>query len=127
VRDWACYGLGTRLSDVDTPVVRNALAVRLTDTDPHVRCEALLGLARRQDPRALPAVRARLEGDEVRLAEIQAAGALGDPSLHCLVRAQLAGWGTEAVGRVCAALRLADPDGLGDDLLDGLAEWYADR
>ena len=127
VRDWACYGLGTRLSDVDTNLVRDALAARLADPDPHVRCEALLGLARRRDPRALPAVRARLMGDQVRLAEIQAAGALGDPSLHVLVRAQLAGWGSEAVPRVCAALRLTDPDGVGDDLLDGLAEWYADR
>jgi hypothetical protein len=127
VRDWACYALGTRLSDVDNQPVRDALAARLGDPDAHVRCEALLGLARRRDPRALPAVAARLVGDHVRLPEIQAAGALGDPSLHVLVRAHLAGWGPEAVPKVCAALRLTDPDGVGDDLLDGLAEWYADR
>jgi HEAT repeat protein len=127
VRDWACYALGTRLSDVDSQPVRDALAARLADADPHVCCEALLGLARRRDPRALPAVRGRLAGEHVRLSEILAAGALGDPSLHVLVRAHLAGWGPEAVPRVCAALRLTDPDGVGDDLLDGLAEWYADR
>jgi hypothetical protein len=127
VRDWACYALGTRLSDVDNAVVRDALAGRLADPDAHVRCEALLGLARRRDPRALPAIRARLVGEHVRLSEVQAAGALGDPSLHVLVRAHLAGWGPDAVPRVCAALRLTDPDGVGDDLLDGLAEWYADR
>ena len=125
VRDWACYALGTRLSEVDSPVLRDALAARLDDSDPHTRCEALFGLARRCDPRALDAVRDRLSGEDVRLTEVQAAGALGDPSLHVLVRAHLAGWGPEAVPKVCAALRLTDPDGVGDDLLDGLAEWYA--
>jgi len=125
VRDWACYALGTRLSDVDSPGLRDALAARLADTDPHTRCEALLGLARRRDPRALRAVRERLAGEDVRLTEVQAAGALGDPSLHVLVRAHLAGWGPEAVPKVCAALRLTDPDGVGDDLLDGLAAWLA--
>jgi hypothetical protein len=127
VRDWACYALGSRLSDVDTSTVRDALAARLDDPDHHVRCEALLGLARRRDDRALPAVRARLAGEVVRLPEIQAAGAIGDPSLHVLIRAHLAGWGPDAVLRVCAALRLTDPDGVGDDLLDGLAEWFAHR
>ena len=125
VRDWACYGLGTRLSEVDTPALRDALADRLDDPDPHTRCEALLGLARRHDPRAVPAVRARLDGTDVRLTEIQAAGALGDPSLHTLVRGHLAGWGAEAVPKVCAALHLTDPDGVGDDLIRGLAEWFA--
>jgi hypothetical protein len=127
IRDWACYALGSRLSDVDSAMVRDALAARLDDPDAHVRCEALLGLARRRDPRALPAIRTRLAGEHVRLTEIQAAGALGDPSLHVLVRAHLAGWSADAVPRVCAALRLTDPDGVGDDVLDGLAEWYADR
>jgi len=125
VRDWACYALGTQLSEVDTLELRDALAARLDDPDPNPRCEALLGLARRRDPRAWPAVRTALESDQVRLPEIQAAGALGDPSMHVLVRAQLAGWGPAAVRTVCAALRLTDPDGVGDDLLDGLAAWYS--
>jgi hypothetical protein len=125
VRDWACYALGSKLSEVDVPELRDALAARLEDPDPHARCEALLGLARRRDERALPAVGRRLAGGHVRLQEIAAAGALGDPTLHMLVRSHLAGWGPEAVGKVCAALRLTDPDGVGADLLDGLAIWYA--
>lgn len=125
VRDWACYALGTLMSEVDTPALRDALAARLFDRDPNPRGEALLGLARRRDARALEAVRIQLHGDHVRLPEIQAAGALGDPSLHVLVRAHLDGWGPAAVRTVCAALRLTDPDGVGDDLLDGLAAWYS--
>src|SRR5262249_1809732 len=49
---------------------------------------------------------------------------LGDPSLHWMVRAHLAGWDDDVVARVCAALRLTDPSGVGDDLLDGLADWF---
>ncbi len=125
IRDWASYALGTQLADVNTPELRDALAARLDDPDPNPRCEALLGLARRRDPRALPAVRVALDAEYVRLPEIQAAGALGDPSLHVLVRAQLAGWGPAAVRTVCGALRLTDPDGVGEDLFDGLAAWFA--
>lgn len=125
VRDTACHSLGLRVSEVDTPEVRDALAARLYDSHRETACEALLGLARRHDPRVLPVLRHRLSGDDVRLTELMAAGATGDPSLHVLVRAQLTGWPNEVVPKVCAALRLTDPDGVGEDLLDGLAAWYA--
>jgi hypothetical protein len=127
VRDWACYALGSKLSEVDSAELCDALAARLDDPDPHARCEALLGLARRKDARALPAVGQRLAGAHVRLPEVLAAGALGDASLHVLVRKHLAGWGPDAVPKVCAALRLTDPDGVGEDVLGGLADWYATR
>lgn len=124
VRDWACFALGTQLADVDAEPLRDALAARLEDGDDEARCEALVGLARRADPRALPAVRDALQREHVWLLEVEAAGALGDPALHTLVRAHLDGWAQGDVPRVCAALRLTDPDGVGDDLLDGLAAWY---
>ena len=88
------------------------------------RCEALLGLARRRDERTLPVLKERLARENVYSLEIDAAGALGDPSLHWMVRAHLAGWDDDVVARVCAALRLTDPSGVGDDLLDGLADWF---
>jgi hypothetical protein len=124
VRDWACFALGTQCPDVDTPDLRDALAARLADPDSETRCEALYGLARRHDSRSLPAVAEALARDTVWLMEVEAAGALGDPSLHTLVRAHLDGWSAADVPKVCAALRLTDPDGPGDDLIDGLAEWF---
>jgi HEAT repeat protein len=124
VRDWACFALGTQLSEVDEPEVRNALAARLDDPHDDTRCEALLGLARRRDTRALPVLHERLARENVYSLEIDAAGALGHASLHTLVRGHLSGWDEDVVARVCAALRLTDPDGVGDDLLDGLAAWF---
>ena len=125
VRNWACFGLGTQLDDEDGTWIREALAARLTDTHDEARREALVGLARRRDPRALPAVRKALSQDDVWLLEVEAAGALGDPSLHELVLMHAAEWEDGATARVVgAALRLTDPSGLGDDLFDGLADWY---
>jgi hypothetical protein len=124
VRDWACFALGTQLSDVDSPQLRDALAERLDDPHDDTRCEATLGLARRADDRILPGLRERLAAPNVYALEIESAGALGDPSLNTLVRAHLAGWDEEVVPKVCAALRLTDPDGVGEDVLDGLADWY---
>ncbi|WP_238009738.1 HEAT repeat domain-containing protein [Dactylosporangium sp. AC04546] len=124
VRDWACFALGTQLSEVDEPKVREALVARLDDPHDDTRCEALLGLARRRDERVLPVLYERLARDNVYSLEIDAAGALGHSSLHTLVRGHLSGWDDDVVARVCAALRLTDPDGIGDDLLDGLADWF---
>ncbi len=60
VRDAACFALAEQWREVDTPMVRGALTARLDDADIEVRCEALLGLAYRHDPRALPRVRTAL-------------------------------------------------------------------
>jgi len=85
VRDWAAFSLGTQL-DVDSPEVRQALQ-RLVgqieeDTPKHYPgAEALLGLAVRGDPTALPVVRRRLLDPGVSTMAFAAAEALADRAL----------------------------------------------
>ena len=80
VRDWATFGLGTRL-DADDGDVRAALLDRLSDGYLDVREEAAVGLARRGDPRAFEPVRALLDADEVSTLTVEAAGYLADERL----------------------------------------------
>ncbi|MDX6660546.1 MAG: hypothetical protein QOJ55_1368 [Solirubrobacteraceae bacterium] len=54
VRDWATFALGVQI-DRDTAEVRDALAARLDDSNLDARAEAIRGLARRRDERALGA------------------------------------------------------------------------
>ena len=55
VRNWATFSLGA-LGNADSDDIRNALAMRLNDDFLDVRLEALEGLAKRKDLRALPAL-----------------------------------------------------------------------
>jgi HEAT repeat protein len=122
VRDWACFTLRLRLN-ADLPPVREALAARLNDPHDDTRCEALVGLAYRKDPRALEAVTAALQDDEIYLLELEAAAVLGDPSLHPLLAGHIDGWDSPDAARTAqAAWRLTDPAGLGQDLTTGLAD-----
>jgi HEAT repeat protein len=59
VRDWATCGLGG--IDVDTPEIRAALLARVADADEITRGEALVGLARRKDQRAIKPLIKELE------------------------------------------------------------------
>ena len=52
VRDSATFGVGHHLDD-DGVIIRDALAARLNDSDYDTRWEAIIGLARRHDPRAV--------------------------------------------------------------------------
>ena len=63
VRDWATFGLGSQ-SDADSEVIRDALFERVEDDDEDTRAEAVVGLAKRMDLRALPVVLEELERDE---------------------------------------------------------------
>ncbi|WP_342379512.1 HEAT repeat domain-containing protein [Myxococcus stipitatus] len=87
VRDWATFALGTLREECDTPQLRDALAARLGDEDWEIASEALVGLAIRQDPRAVEPVRAALSGDRVTVYVLEAAAALGTPDFHPLLLA----------------------------------------
>jgi HEAT repeat protein len=60
VRDWATFGLGT-LSEEDSPVIREAFLARVTDPHPDTRQEAIAGLAKRGDRRAIEPLIADLD------------------------------------------------------------------
>lgn len=80
VRNWAAFGLGT-LSDMDTPEIRDALAPLLDEPDAEIRGEALIGLAKRHDPRAAPALMRELVGSFHGNWCLEAAELLGRPEL----------------------------------------------
>lgn len=74
VRDWATFGLGSLRAE-DSAKIRNALRDRLSDTFEDARNEAIWGLARRRDEKALRLLFDRLgadhcSGDEMAAAEI---------------------------------------------------------
>jgi HEAT repeat protein len=78
VRDWATFTLGSQF-DSDSLELRVALHDRLTESDPEIRGEAFVGLARRRDTSIAPAISRELEGDFHGDWAIEAAGMLGDP------------------------------------------------
>jgi HEAT repeat protein len=84
VRDWATFGLGSQI-DVNSPSIRKALADRLDDPDLDTRTEALMGLARRKDPRALEMLKRELVGLEPTSLVFDAAAELRDRSLLPLI------------------------------------------
>jgi HEAT repeat protein len=102
VRDWATFALGS-LQTADSAALREALVARTTDPDDEIRGEAILGLARRRDERAVSAVLAELRATASSLA-VEAAGELAReiflPELERL-RTGNAGDSTlaEAIGR----------------------------
>jgi HEAT repeat protein len=83
VRDWATFALGTLHQDVDTPEIREALFARIRDADAETRGEALVGLARRADPRAVELIREDVRAGEDGFGDwaFQAAELTGDRSL----------------------------------------------
>jgi HEAT repeat protein len=83
VRDWATFSLGVQI-DRDTPELREALAARLSDTHGETRFEAVRGLARRRDERALEvALAAAADGgsESVDEAIVLLGASTGDPRL----------------------------------------------
>ena len=84
VRDWATFALGS-LIDTDNVDIRQALFERLTDDDPDTRGEALVGLARRGDPRVFDLIEAELKKDKPDDFVIEAAEELADPRLQAIL------------------------------------------
>ncbi|RKH99947.1 hypothetical protein D7Y15_38095 [Corallococcus sp. AB030] len=82
VREEVLSGLALKDEDeVDTPELRDAFLERLSEEDSGIRADALVGLAKRKDPRALEPLRRELAGSEVIVLAVEAAQALEDLSL----------------------------------------------
>ena len=113
VRDWATFGLGS-LQDIDTPEVREALLARVTDDDEQARGEAMVGLARRRDPRVTESIRKELAGGSAGELVIRAAAEFPDlsyvPHLLSLLESQKAK-GKPDAGTAEAIARCSDPTG----------------
>jgi HEAT repeat protein len=87
VRSLAMLPLRNLFPDADPPGLRDLLVRRMDDVSPELRAEAVLQLARRKDPRVLAPLRRALRRARVRVEFVEAAGALGDPSLLPALRA----------------------------------------
>jgi superfamily I DNA/RNA helicase len=80
VRDWATFGLGTQC-DLDTPAIRDACVERLAEEDDGIRGEALIGLAKRHDPRGFESLIRELQGEFYGSWSLEAAEEWADPRL----------------------------------------------
>lgn len=80
VRSWATFGLGTQI-DADTPEIREALFARLSDPIEEIRCEAIWGLAKRKDGRAVEPLARILQSKSVASDDLKAAARSGDQRL----------------------------------------------
>lgn len=78
LRNWATFALGSQLES-DSPELRAALYNRINESDPEIRGEALLGLARRRDVTIAAAVQRELEGEFHGDWAVEASQLLGDP------------------------------------------------
>jgi len=106
IRDWATTGLARQLDD-DSPVIRAALWKRMSDPAPDVRCEAIVGLARRHAPHVVARVREGLLDDPVDHRVLVAASFLADPELFPLLESTATRGVTSAA--LEAALAQCDP------------------
>jgi len=80
VRDWASFGLAV-LCSIDYPELRALLHSLLSDANPEIRGQALIGLARRSDISCMDALRAELRAEFNGIWAVEAAGHFADPSL----------------------------------------------
>jgi HEAT repeat protein len=78
VRDWATFTLASQFES-DSAALRIALRVRLADSDPEIRGEALVGLARRRDAGIAAEILRDLEGEFHSDWAVEAAGLLAEP------------------------------------------------
>jgi len=116
VRNWATFGLRMLLGErgdaeaIDTEEIRNALAERLGDENDEIRAEAILGLATRQDPRALDPLKHELRHWPDWDHYLEAAAHLRSPQLYPLLKALLKQY-PEEQGVLAAAIEACRPSG----------------
>jgi len=91
VRDWATFAL-SQMIDLDTPVIREALAARLEDADYDTRCEAIIGLATRGDRSVISIISKELASDCVGSLVVEAAGMIPDTQFYPLLIALRQWW-----------------------------------
>lgn len=91
VRDWATFGLGSQIED-DTPAIRTALAVRLTDPHEDTRAEALVGLAHRHDAQVIDPLLRELRSGCVGRLDVEAAREIADSRLYTALVALQEWW-----------------------------------
>lgn len=91
VRDWATFGLGS-MCELDTPEIRQALFIRLTDRQFETRGEAMVGLARRGDLRTVPYIAESLAAHWVDATAVEAAGEIASPDLVRPLQASIPWW-----------------------------------
>lgn len=84
-RSWATFGLGNQI-ETDSPEIREALKARLSDEDPEIRGEALVGLARRKHPNTLDYVINELNSECIDIKVLEAAEKLGKQELYSLLK-----------------------------------------
>lgn len=108
VRNWATFGLGS-LSEADSPEIREALFARTEEENGEIRGEALIGLARRKDERALGLVLRELDGPFEGSWVLEAAELLADASL------------VAPLSSLREVLQAVDLKRFGDELDDALA------
>lgn len=89
VRDWATFGIGA-LRDTDDDAIRSLLWANAHDPDRDVRGEAVVGLARRGDPRVIDLLKERLNDGDCRGYELEAVQEMPRPELLAPLQALLA-------------------------------------
>ncbi len=80
VRDWASFGLA-ELCSLDYPELRQTLTGLLSDDNPEIRGQALIGLASRGDRSCIEALKTELVGSFNGIWAVQAAGHMAVPEL----------------------------------------------
>jgi HEAT repeat protein len=80
VRDWASFGLA-ELCIIDYPELRAELHRQLSDPNPEIRGQAMIGLARRGDRTCFMPIWRELRGDFHGIWAVEAAAHLADPAL----------------------------------------------
>ena len=112
VREFATFGIGTLLENVEGQDISDALVSRITDDDLGTRWEAILGLARRGDESVFGVIDSALRQEPTHPKAVEAAAALGDVRLYPLLLS-VNPWWPSARDDLALALGRCDPSSHG--------------